>query len=167
MIIAGSGHRPQNAEIGKVKAFSELQSSVMTEVAKQALIVLEASLVITGGALGWDMAIARAAYSLQVPYLVYVPFLGQESKWTPEQQKKYHLMLDHAKKVKRISNGGYSAQAMQKRNEAMVDDCETLLALWDGKESGGTWNCIQYARNKPDTRNIMNVWDWYVEAANE
>lgn len=167
MIVAGTGHRPQKAAIGKLKAFSELQSLTMTDLAKQALVATEANLVISGGALGWDMAIARAAYSLQIPYLVYVPFKGQESKWGELDQSRYRSMLSKAQKVVTVSEGAYSAQAMQKRNEAMVDDCETLLALWDGKERGGTWNCIQYARNKPDTRVIVNLWDMYVEAANE
>jgi uncharacterized phage-like protein YoqJ len=35
----------------------------------------------------------------------------------------------------------------QKRNEWMVDNATNLLAYWSGKERGGTWNCIQYAKN--------------------
>lgn len=163
MIIAGSGHRPQKAEIGKVKAFSELQTAILTDIARQALLFLEASIVITGGALGWDTAIARAAYSLKVPYRVYVPFKGQEIKWRAEQQAKYRAMLEHADSVKIVTGGDYSTNAMQTRNEAMVNDCEILLVLWNGEQSGGTWNCVQYARSK--RRTIQNVWDYYVEEA--
>lgn len=30
----------------------------------------------------------------------------------------------------------------------MIDDCDILLAVWDGVEEGGTWEAIQYARKK-------------------
>jgi hypothetical protein len=35
-----------------------------------------------------------------------------------------------------------------KRNQALVDRSDQLLAFWDGKESGGTYRTIQYARNQ-------------------
>lgn len=161
MIIAGTGHRPQNCEIGNVKAFSEIQTAIMTDIAKWALSTLGAKHVITGGALGWDTALARAAYSLQIPYRVYVPFKGQESKWTAEQQTKYRAMLKHAARVEVLSEDGYSAVLMQRRNQAMVNDSELLLALWNGKREGGTWNCIHYAENMNCV--IQNVWQQYVE----
>jgi hypothetical protein len=28
----------------------------------------------------------------------------------------------------------------------MVDDCDVLLAVWDGIRVGGTWDTIKYAR---------------------
>ena len=28
----------------------------------------------------------------------------------------------------------------------MVDNCDKLLAFWNGEQSGGTWNTIQYAK---------------------
>ena len=37
---------------------------------------------------------------------------------------------------------------MQKRNCYMVDKSELVLAIWNGKEQGGTWNTIRYARAK-------------------
>lgn len=38
----------------------------------------------------------------------------------------------------------------------MVDDCDSLLALWDGS-SGGTKNCLDYARKKG--KPYINLWD--------
>lgn len=36
----------------------------------------------------------------------------------------------------------------QRRNEWMVDHSDkAVLAVWDGVEKGGTWNCIKYARS--------------------
>ena len=30
----------------------------------------------------------------------------------------------------------------------MVDNCDLLIALWDGKSKSGTTNCVNYAKNK-------------------
>jgi uncharacterized phage-like protein YoqJ len=168
MIIAGTGHRPQKAVIGKLEAFSALQDYTMFKVAKRFLLQHGASLVITGGALGWDMAMARAAHILQIPFRVYVPFKGQESKWTASQQAKYRAMLNEAETVKIVSETKKHAPDLmffQIRNIAMVDDCELLLALWDGKRGGGTWNCIQYAEKVE--RKIVNAWEEYEFSAKQ
>lgn len=33
-----------------------------------------------------------------------------------------------------------------KRDRYMVDNCDILLAIWDGVKSGGVWSTIKYAR---------------------
>lgn len=35
-----------------------------------------------------------------------------------------------------------------KRDRYMVDNCDVLLAVWDGIKDGGTWRTIQYAMKK-------------------
>jgi len=40
----------------------------------------------------------------------------------------------------------YTPAKMQKRNEAMVNDCNILIAVWNGTK-GGTYNCIEYAKH--------------------
>jgi uncharacterized phage-like protein YoqJ len=40
---------------------------------------------------------------------------------------------------------------MQIRNEWMVDNSHFTLAIWNGIQKGGTWNCIQYARKQGKT----------------
>ena len=34
------------------------------------------------------------------------------------------------------------------RERYMVDNADVLLAVWDGKENGGTWQTIKYAREQ-------------------
>jgi len=162
-ILAGTGHRPHRCAIGKIKAYSDYQSQVMYEIASQFFIYYEVDLALSGGALGWDTAICRAAYALKVPYHVYVPFAGQESQWPKDNQDKYHKMLEYAEKVIIVSEGDYTPQKMQKRNQALVDNCNILLALWNGKQEGGTWNCIQYAKRVG--RETTNAWPSYEEYA--
>lgn len=62
--------------------------------------------------------------------------------------------------------------AYQKRNEYMVNNSDYVIAVWNGKTNGGTYNCIQYARkqNKKITYiyfggNEMNIYKFdYVES---
>jgi uncharacterized phage-like protein YoqJ len=44
---------------------------------------------------------------------------------------------------------------MQKRNEYMVDKCDKLLAVWNGT-TGGTHNCIKYAKSKGKEIILLN-----------
>ena len=37
---------------------------------------------------------------------------------------------------------------MQIRNRWMVDNSDLVLAVFDGKKEGGTWNCVKYAKSK-------------------
>lgn len=103
--------------------------------------------VISGMALGWDTALAMAAIAHHIPLIAAVPFVGQESRWPPAQRLRYQKLLRRATEVVVVTEGGYAAWKMQKRNEWMVDRCDVLLALWDGS-SGGTANCLTYARQR-------------------
>ena len=65
--------------------------------------------------------------------------------WSEEAKKLYHKILDRAWKITYVSKEPYAAWLMQKRNEYMVDNCDLLIAVWDGT-SGGTANCVKYAK---------------------
>lgn len=64
-------------------------------------------------------------------------------------------MREAAAEVVVVSDGEYAVWKMQTRNEAMVDAADELWALWDGS-SGGTKNCIDYAKGKVP---IFNFFD--------
>ena len=50
----------------------------------------------------------------------------------------------------------YHRGCMQKRNRYMVDKADIVFAIWNGKKAGGTWDTIQYARQKKkDIRYLM------------
>lgn len=90
---------------------------------------------------------------------VYIPFYGQDGRWMENGlfgQNEYRRMLSLADDIKCIRdmlpNGDrYNIPAlMMKRNEAMVDDADIVIALYpfdmDWKTmSGGTANCMRYA----------------------
>jgi uncharacterized phage-like protein YoqJ len=131
-------------------SYSHLESQDLLYEARirQLLQLKEVDEVNVGGALGWDTLAARAAFRQGVPFHLFVPFEGQESRWPKEAQKRYWQMRNSANKVTVVSEGGYSALKMQLRNEAMIDSgTDEVWAFWDGS-NGGTKNCLAYAFTK-------------------
>jgi len=150
MILAATGHRPPKLGGYSPQVFERLRA-----FARDRLTQMAPTSVISGMALGWDTAIAYAALDLSIPFDAYIPCEGQDSVWPLESRNTFAFLRARARHV-RIICPSYSAQAMQLRNRAMVDDCTDLLALYDGSR-GGTANCIDYARTRP-TIVIHNCW---------
>ena len=102
--------------------------------------------IITGMALGVDQWWAQAAIDANIPFHAYIPFEGQESVWPDESQRAYHQILSKASTKTVVASKPVSrwGRAMQLRNEAMVDDADWCIAVWNTEESGGTWNCMNY-----------------------
>lgn len=108
---------------------------------------------ITGMAIGADQMFCQAVIKLSDERLQYIltaaiPFAGQESRWPPAAKNLYAFLLNRCHKQVCVSEGGYASWKMQKRNEWMVDNSQRVLAIWNGLQKGGTWNCINYALKK-------------------
>jgi uncharacterized phage-like protein YoqJ len=155
MIFAATGHRPQ-----KLGGFSPHVTKKLINLATTFLYEHRPGVIISGMALGWDLAWAEAGILLKIPVMAAVPFEGQESKWPQESQERYHHVLSKCSEVRYVCDNGFASWKMQKRNEFMVDRCDRLIALWDGS-TGGTGNCIKYATSvvKP----IINLWEKFNE----
>lgn len=155
MILAGTGHRPDKLGGYYAPARCRLQDFAMHILPKY-----RPDIVISGMALGWDTALAYAAYSHKIPVHAYIPFKGQETRWPQGDRQTYRDFLDRAEKVVVCSDGEYVVWKMQERNKQMVDNATAVLALWNGT-SGGTANCVDYASKKGVE--IINVWDEWCE----
>ena len=107
---------------------------------------------ISGMAIGADQLFAEAVIAVKMMQparlVAAIPFAGQESKWPAKSQANFHRILQHSDHAQIISEGAYAPQKMQVRNVWMVDNSDMVLAVWDGKESGGTWNCLTYAKQQ-------------------
>lgn len=156
MIVAFTGHRPPKAGLTyshDAEGDWEAVSRVMNWATDWPDAIHH---FIVGGALGFDTLAARAAMGVGLPYVVYVPFVGQSSVWPASAQARYQLMLDNADGVNIVCEGGYSPEKMQIRNMAMVNDADVMVAWWDGSP-GGTSNCVQYAQQRGIK--VINLWD--------
>jgi uncharacterized phage-like protein YoqJ len=143
MIVAFTGHRPD--KLGGYKLPNPTYIKVCQQIETE-LTALKPTKVISGMALGVDQWAAFIAHKLKIPFVAAIPFLNQECKWPKESQKIYHQLLKLASEQVIVSPGGYSAAKMQVRNCWMVDQCNKLIAIWDGSE-GGTGNCVNYAKS--------------------
>lgn len=159
MILAATGHRSQD-----LGGFSVDASNYLIDVAKTALHQLQPKHVITGMALGWDQAIAHAAIELVIPFTAALPFKHQACKWPKLSRLIHKRLLEEANDVVICSDGDYETYKMHKRNEWMVDNADAVLALWSGKDTGGTYSCIKYAlqRNKP-VHNAYSIYTGDIE----
>lgn len=151
MRVAGTGHRPD-----KLGGYSDEAFNKLVEIAEETFKKMNPTEVISGMAMGWDMALAQAAINLEIPFIAAVPFIGQEKMWQKKTKDYYNELLSKAKEVVIVCEGGYSAYKMQVRNEWMVDNCDLVLAMHNGDTSGGTYNCVKYATNKKPIINLYN-----------
>lgn len=156
MILAGTGHRPERAGGHSKEAHGWLVS-----VARAALDREGPSKVISGMALGWDIALAEAALQAGVPLCAAVPFAGQEDIWNDEAKARYREVLARASEVKVVSAGGFASYKYHVRDVWMVENCDKVLALWDGSKKGGTASTVRYAKGAG--RPIINVWEEYLK----
>lgn len=153
-IIAFTGHRPHKLwgyDIHQRKyrdLFRSLYSAVMTEWQMKGDLLL-----VSGMALGVDQVAAmlgiwmRDQRHLSVRVEAAIPCLNQECKWPQSSREQYQSILTGCDIRTVIHNGTYNYRCMQQRNEYMVDKADVLIAVWDGS-SGGTGNCVRYAKQK-------------------
>lgn len=142
-IIAFTGHRPDKL-LGYEAEIRLSIDSLLDEIAPSKCIV--------GMARGVDMIAARASYEKHIPYIAAIPFMGQAIQYPDDEKDEYLFLVKNALHIE-VLNDCYLPWAFQQRNEWMVDNCNLVIAVWDGTR-GGTANCIKYCRSKRVKREI-------------
>jgi len=145
MKIALTGHRPN--KLGYDYALISPLAKALEERLQQIVDIYKPEAMISGMALGADMLWAKLAIRNGVALHAYIPFEGQENKWPLKSREQYWEVLSHASLKMYVSKPGYAAYKMQVRNIHMVNDCDLLVAVWDGS-GGGTANCVGYAKSR-------------------
>lgn len=140
-VVSATGHRPD--KIGGYDFYNPQRVWIRRRI-KQILSGLCPQYCISGMALGVDQDFAVVCIELGIPFIAAVPFIGQERNWPAKSQEFYRELLRYAFCQYVVTGGGYSARKMQLRNQWMVDNCDILIAVWDGTP-GGTGNCVWYA----------------------
>lgn len=135
----------------------------LAKFAKETLKTIQPDFVISGMALGWDLALAEACDWVNIPFVAYLPCKGQAAAWSEQFQNLYENLLTYADKIVVVSPE-YTPVCMQERNRRMVDNADHILALWNGSP-GGTSNCIRYAEKIG--RPVTNLWEDFDTWRNE
>jgi uncharacterized phage-like protein YoqJ len=159
MIISGTGHR-----LGRRLADSRAPSGFEDNVWKDLILLCEAyvkrikpSIVIIGGAIGFDMALGVAAVRLDVEMHVALPFYGHHTIWPKRWQHELQRLEGLATKVNVIAQDSAMHDAFKARNSWMVDNCSAVLALWDGLDNGGIAHTVALAKARGVP--VINTWE--------
>lgn len=146
--VSFTGYRPQKLGffgeddpmyIELVKKLHEKIGGLVEDGAKEFL---------SGMALGVDTICADIVLEFKktnpnIRLTAVIPCHGQENSWTEEQKRHYYdLLLQCDNQV--FTSENYRKGCMQIRNRYLVDNCDILLAVFDGKP-GGTKFTVDYA----------------------
>ena len=161
--ICFTGHRAKKLCGYDINSYTDFVNNLMTEL-KNYITKYNIKNFITGGA----QLVFWAVHHLQhkhpeykIQNIVFVPFIGQESKWSDTglfSKKDYNNMLSVANRivicnrdVTNKSNFDTIRAALMNRNKMMVNESSRILALCSEREAntnnitGGTGNCVRYA----------------------
>jgi uncharacterized phage-like protein YoqJ len=154
MKIAVTGHRPE--KLGGYDETNPLAVAIKQHMMRTLFWQpIKDLTLISGMALGIDQWWAESAIALNVPFIAAIPFKGMESKWPKSSQDRFNKILSYAKTVEYICDPGYEPWKMQRRNEWMVDNCDEIIAYWNGS-LGGTSNCVAYAKKVGKKLTVIN-----------
>ncbi len=161
--IGVTGHRPSKIILDGRPAYHLDVFARVVDLAVAALQQFQPSHVRTGMAQGWDQAVAEACVRLDIPFTAVIPHEAFPSRWPAAARAKYNDLLMAADDIVVVGTGDFHLGLLQRRNERIVDDVADeggyLLALWDMKPRGGTFNCIQYAgEHGVNCHNLWPTW---------
>jgi uncharacterized phage-like protein YoqJ len=159
MKAAVTGHRP-NKLGGEYSPYKGPYSNHIREQLIKFINEMKPTLMISGMALGVDTIWALLAIEFNIPLLCAIPFEGQESVWQKKDKELYHEILIKATIVKYTGTPGYEHYKMDVRNKYMVDYLgdpdDMLVAVYNGDKSGGTFNCVEYAKSQKKLIHYIN-----------
>lgn len=112
----------------------------------------------SGMARGTDMWCAEIVLELKKSYpniklTAIIPCRSQTNGWTDSEKQRYDSIIKECAAVVCVSES-YTKSCMMKRNRALVDCCDLLIAVFDGQK-GGTANTVSYAKSK--SKKIITV----------
>ena len=144
MKIALTGHRPQRLN-GQEE---DVARWISDQLAKREDEIEE---VYSGMAQGADQMFAKIAQELELPVICCYPY---------KRKNFYHNereIIDKAEDVRFISEKYTGNKVYWLRDKYMVDNCDLLLAVFDGVKEGGTWLTIEYANRIGKPIEYFNV----------
>jgi uncharacterized phage-like protein YoqJ len=152
VIIGVTGHRDAGQGPGELERFARffVAHAIRAGVSE----------IITGMALGWDLAVAEAADWAGVPFLAAIPFPSQADRWSFKDQMRYAALVAAATRTV-IASSVPGTAAYLKRDRWIVDQCDELWSLDSGRRSG-THTTVLYA--EATGRKVVPLWDDWVRS---
>ena len=146
-VVAITGHRPGSLNTEQRQYMQE----GLEFIADGLVGYYVAEKFLTGLALGADTIWAELALKHSVDYDVYIPFEGQEERWSKTDKKKYQDLRSGAV-IEKVFGQQFSNRLYHARNDALIRDSDLLVAVWrPSVQNGGTFSTVQKSlkRNHP------------------
>ncbi|MFP4336397.1 MAG: SLOG family protein [Halothece sp.] len=97
-----------------------------------------------GMAIGTDQLAAAILVNRKLPWTAVIPCADQAKLWSQKNQEKYKKLLTYANQII-VLYPQYSPGVMQSRNLYMIERSQLCLAIYDGRDRGGTKTTINLA----------------------
>ncbi|MBO7199248.1 MAG: DUF1273 family protein [Alistipes sp.] len=147
-IVAFTGHRTYNGSA------NELLRATICELYNEGARHFR-----VGMAEGFDLAAGEMVVELMysdsnIVLEACIPWPTFDAHFTPEERKRYNHILQHATVV-RYSDNAYHPAIFRHRNDMLVEGADTLIAWWNGGQSGTAYTV---KRAKKLGINIKNIY---------
>jgi len=93
-----------------------------------------------GMAEGFDLCAAEIVAELKLshPDIILeacIPWPDFPSRFTPSDRERYNKIITSASII-RYASSSYSVDIFHRRNDMLIDGCNTVVAWWEGRSSG-------------------------------
>jgi len=143
-VIGFSGHRQLADGPGVAQAVSAVLAELRRESPGEWI-------ALSSAAAGADLIFVRAALELGLGWeaVLPLPLVDFERDFTPEEWKDVKALLARAERLEVATEPGSREEAYLSGGFEIVNNCDVLLAVWDGQHArgkGGTADVVAYAR---------------------
>ena len=101
----------------------------------------------TGMALGADTEFGWAALHAGPKLHAHIPFPEQPARWTRPQQDEYRRLLDRCE-TRTVYGPSFAIGWLFARNDGLLEVADALVAVWDGRREGGTFDTVRKAARR-------------------
>lgn len=148
-----TGHRPNSLPC-KYDESHKHCLIIKEQLNKQIRLAIESGYTtfLSGMAVGADIWAAEAVISLktefpQISLVAILPFANQASRWGANLKARYDEIISNCDDVVSLQQD-YSKGCMHIRNKELVDRSSRVIAVYDGRETGGTAYTVSLAMKK-------------------
>lgn len=153
MVVALTGHRPERLGFLELDFETPFEWRRIIDWLKDQLLILDATDTYCGMASGCDIAFGIA--TMEINNKTWVKKYYDRNKISLHcvlpcknynNHIKWHEILKYgADEWIELADEFYKG-CDNVRDQYMVDHCDVLIAIWDGKKSGGLWSTIRKAQ---------------------
>ncbi len=160
-----TGHRPNHLPWGEDETHP-LCVSCKERLAVEIELAYQAGFrrFLCGMAMGGDLLFAEAVLACGNTHAnllldAAIPCLDQTKGWPPEQVQRYQRILEQIPANRQILiQPERTRNCMLRRDRYMVNQSQRVIALYDGKSTGGTQYTLGYALKKGLETTIINPY---------